>query len=50
MKYFEWEYGVVPGSEFQFDISNQLMRWYEYEIVLEPGEKIVNTVTAQHQL
>lgn len=46
MKYFEWEYGVVPGSEFQFDISNQLMRWYEYEIVLEPGEKIVNTVTA----
>ena len=23
-----------------------LMRWYEYEITLEPGERIVNTVTA----
>lgn len=46
MKYFEWEHVVIPGSEFQFDISNQLMRWYEYEITLEPGEKIVNTVTA----
>lgn len=46
MKHFEWEYGAIVGSEFQFDIADQLMRWYEYKITLEPGEKIVNTVTA----
>lgn len=28
------------------DISGLLMRWYEYTITLEPGERIVNTVTA----
>lgn len=34
-----WDYG-------SFDISRFLMRWYEYEITLEPGRRIVNTVTA----
>lgn len=24
----------------------EIMRWYEYEITLEPGQKIINTVTA----
>ena len=28
------------------DISNYLMRWYEYEITLNPGEKITNTIEA----
>ena len=28
------------------DILMYLMRWYEYEITLKPGEKIVNTVEA----
>jgi hypothetical protein len=28
------------------DISNSLMRWYEYEITLNPGEKISNTIEA----
>lgn len=28
------------------DLRDYLMRWYEYEIHLEPGERIVNTVTA----
>jgi len=34
-----WDYG-------SFDISRFLMRWYEYEITLEPEQRIVNTVTA----
>lgn len=46
LKRSEWEYGAVDGTEFQFDISEHLMRWYEYNITLEPGEKMVNTVTA----
>ena len=28
------------------DLRRSLMRWYEYDITLEPGERIVNTVTA----
>ena len=27
-------------------MSSSLMRWYEYEITLEPGQRIVNAVTA----
>ena len=46
MHYFEWEYGVVSSTELGFDISNRLMRWYEYKISVGPGERIVNTVTA----
>lgn len=42
----EWEYGAVSGTEFTFDLSERLMRWYEYEITVPPGETIVNTVTA----
>lgn len=29
-----------------FDVNYSLMRWYEYEITLAPGESIINTVTA----
>lgn len=46
MKQLEWSQGVIAGTEFQFDVSDRLMRWYEYEITLEPGERLVNTVTA----
>ncbi len=42
----EWSHGALHGSDFYFDISDQLMRWYEYEIEIEPGMKIVNSVTA----
>ena len=34
-----WEFGSL-------DLSRYLMRWYEYEISIGPGERIVNTVTA----
>lgn len=37
--------GLV-GTELGTGIGESFMRWYEYEITLEPGERIVNTVTA----
>ena len=46
LNYFEWEYGAIHSTEIGFDISDRLMRWYEYEITIGPGERIVNTVTA----
>ena len=39
-----FSYGII--GEYVGDLSSTLMRWYEYEITLEPGQKIVNTVTA----
>lgn len=39
------EYPVVFRNHYG-DFSQNLMRWYEYEITLEPGQRIVNTVTA----
>lgn len=29
-----------------FDVTYSLMMWYEYELTLAPGERVVNTVTA----
>lgn len=47
MNMFEWTpNGVIPYTDFRYDITDSLMRWYEYEIALEPGESIVNAVTA----
>lgn len=43
---FMWKYGAITCSELGFDISKNLMRWYEYEIHIDPGERIMNTVTA----
>lgn len=34
-----WDFGSL-------DLRDNLMRWYEYELTLEPGARIVNTVTA----
>lgn len=37
---------IIDGARvFNTKMAN-LMRWYEYEITLAPGERIVNTVTA----
>lgn len=46
LNYFAWEYGAVHSTEIGFDISDCLMRWYEYEISIGPKEHIVNTVKA----
>lgn len=44
----DFGYGVVGCSEYGYglDISRSLMRWYDYEITLSPGERIVNSVSA----
>lgn len=48
LKEGEWDKGSTGWGEFGDEMSllELLMRWYEYEITLEPGETIVNTVTA----
>ncbi len=38
------EYPVVFRNSYR--LQDDLMRWYEYEITLEPGQRIVNSVTA----
>lgn len=42
----EWSCGVISGSGTHRDLSETLMRWYEYELTVGPGERVVNTVTA----
>ena len=44
--YFEGSFGAIQSTEIGHDLSDRLMRWYEYEITLEPGQRLVNTVTA----
>lgn len=46
LKHSEWAYGGVSSIDIAFDVSDNLMRWYEYEISIGPGERIVNTVSA----
>ena len=46
MKAHEWAYGAIHSMEANLDVSNMLMRWYQYEITLEPKQKLVNAVTA----
>lgn len=36
---------IIRDTRF-FRLEVLLLRWYEYEITLAPGERIVNTVTA----
>ena len=38
--------GVTNCTDMHFDLTHRLLRWYEYEITLRPGERITNTVTA----
>ena len=33
-------------TDKDFDITRSLLRWYQYELTLQPGERITNTVTA----
>ncbi len=41
------KFGVIKiDGTGGLDISELLERWYEYEITLKPGEKIVNTIEA----
>lgn len=40
------DYPIVDMYSHEQDYDGYLMRWYEYEITLAPGERIVNTVTA----
>lgn len=46
--YYEYEqsYGAIRSLGYSYDITMSLMRWYEYEITVEPGANIINTVTA----
>lgn len=50
MKQNEWSYGFVMEPYLDagrsFDASRNLMRWYEYTLTFQPGERLVNTVTA----
>ena len=39
-------YSSIISKPRIFNLKNFLLRWYEYEITLAPGERIVNTVTA----
>lgn len=44
--YYGWACGALHSTEINLDLSNQLMRWYEYQITVEPGERMINSVTA----
>lgn len=46
LKINEWTASAFDCSNIYLDVSNQLMRWYQYEITLEPKQRIVNIVTA----
>ena len=41
-----YDYSSIISDSKIFNLKNWLLRWYEYEITLAPGERIVNTVTA----
>ena len=44
--YFKDDYKANERGYFDTSFTKHLMRWYEYELTLEPGERIVNCVTA----
>ena len=46
LKANEWSNGAIHTFDFNLDVSNTLMRWYQYEITLEPKQRLVNAVTA----
>ena len=39
-------YPIAEAGRHASDFRGSLMRWYEYEIVLQAGERVVNAVTA----
>jgi hypothetical protein len=44
LEYSERALGLYGGVNW--DVSQHLLQWYEYEITLAPGERLTNTVTA----
>ena len=44
LEYSERALGLYGGVNW--DVSQHLLQWYEYEIMLAPGERLTNTVTA----
>ncbi len=40
------QYPIAEAGRHASGFRGSLMRWYEYEIVLAPGERVVNAVTA----
>ncbi len=40
------EGGLYSSMYADWDISKDLLQWYEYKITLAPGERLTNTVTA----
>ncbi len=40
------DYPVVSLERYAWGLEENLMRWYEYELVIGPGERLVNEVTA----
>lgn len=39
-------YDTIEDVDGNLDVTHSLLRWYQYEITLQPGERITNTVTA----
>lgn len=46
MNLYEKDFGFIESFFDKLDVSDTLMRWYEYEITIEPGGRITNEVTA----
>ncbi len=46
MKRAQWNDSAAIGHDFGFDVSRSLMRWYAYELNVDAGTSILNTVTA----
>ena len=39
-------YDTIENVDGNLDVTHSLLRWYQYEITLQPGERITNTVAA----
>lgn len=46
MNLYEKDFGFIESFFDKLDVSDTLMRWYEYEITIGPGGRITNEVTA----
>ncbi|MBE6114699.1 MAG: hypothetical protein E7191_06420 [Erysipelotrichaceae bacterium] len=38
--------GLINSTNFSFDLTPHLMQWYEYEVTLDAGQRIMNSVKA----
>lgn len=47
LNHSEWAFGILGNFEYEgTNISDALLRWYEYEITVPAGGTVANTVTA----